>query len=86
MLILLYGSLFLVNLYGLDDELVIFELFRKVVWFSFIVSDFFLVKGYVFLFVIICVFVVSVVVLFVFISVLFVRNEVVVLFEMVGVL
>lgn len=86
MLILLYGSLFLVNLYGLDDELVIFELFRKVVWFSFIVSDFFLVKSYVFLVVIICVFVVSVVVLFVFISVLFVRNEVVVLFEMVGVL
>lgn len=86
MLILLYGSLFLVNLYGLDDELVIFELFRKVVWFSFIVSDFFLVKSYVFLFVIICVFVVSVVVLFVFISVLFVRNEKVVLFEMVGVL
>lgn len=86
MLILLYGSLFLVNLYGLDDELVIFELFRKVVWFSFIVSDFFLVKSYVFLFVVICVFVVSVVVLFVFISVLFVRNEVVVLFEMVGVL
>lgn len=86
MLILLYGSLFLVNLYGLDDELVIFELFRKVVLFSFIVSDFFLVKSYVFLFVIICVFVVSVVVLFVFISVLFVRNEVVVLFEMVGVL
>lgn len=86
MLILLYGSLFLVNLYGLYDELVIFELFRKVVWFSYIVSDFFLVKSYVFLFVIICVFVVSVVVLFVFISVLFVRNEVVVLFEMVGVL
>lgn len=85
MLILLYGSLFLVNLYVLDDELVIFELFRKVVWFSFIVSDFFFVKSYVFLVVIICVFVVSVV-LFVFISVLFVRNEVVVLFEMVGVL
>lgn len=67
----------------LGDELVIFELFRKVVWFSYIVSDFFLVKSYVFL---VCVFVVSVVVLFVFISVLFVRNEVVVLFEMVGVL